>query len=325
MNRKFENLLSMHEEADSKYIYDKYQVLQKVAEEFENKDDIIDAINKDENFAQLFFDYSKTPELWPIIPIRTSDALYLKKHTATQRKYFHNHTFYEVIYVCKGKCVQQFYPTMEKIVLNSNQVCIITPGLIHALNKSNRNDIIIKVVIPSNVIEDNMLLKELFEKKKLHIFKEISPDSSYTFFKFTAEYYKNDKYSKFLANNLIQLFIVQLFRECKLNTSKICERLKDYLRDSIKTASLKDFAKILGYTTDYVGRQIKKYEGHSFLHLLAETRLEKAKTMLKDSELSVENIAKELGFRNTSGFYKLFCLNIGMTPNEYRKAYKEVF
>lgn len=49
-------------------------------------------------------------------------------------------------------------------------------------------------------------------------------------------------------------------------------------------------------------------------------KIARAKRMLASAELSVENICEELGFYDTSYFYKQFKLETGMTPTEYRKT-----
>ncbi len=52
-----------------------------------------------------------------------------------------------------------------------------------------------------------------------------------------------------------------------------------------------------------------------------ELRLERAVKLLIETDYPVEIIAGMVGYANISGFYKQFCRNYGMTPNEYRKKF----
>lgn len=323
MSRQFEKLLKAHEREDSEYVCDAESVMSRVVDEFENSEEIINLIKCDPDFANTFFDYSLTPERWPVIPVRKSDRLYVKKHTSSQRPYFHDHTFYELIYVCKGKCVQEFADSGRVLTLCKNQACIVTPGTVHSLKRCLKGDIILKCVIPSVLLDDGVF-NELHVKNQVFVFDETNDSAQYAFQSFVCECCKTDGYSAFAAKNLVQLFVLGLLRGNTRVHSHICDLLVDYLGVSLASANLRNFAKTIGYSCGYLGRQIKRESGKSFSEYLEDFRLQKAKDMLKDSDLSVENIASQLGFANTSGFYKQFSRSLGLTPSEFRKAHRQV-
>ncbi|MFQ8730023.1 MAG: helix-turn-helix domain-containing protein [Enterocloster bolteae] len=50
-------------------------------------------------------------------------------------------------------------------------------------------------------------------------------------------------------------------------------------------------------------------------------RIEHAKTKLKDSNLSVNEISYSVGFQDARYFSKLFKKYVGITPKDYRKIY----
>lgn len=50
-------------------------------------------------------------------------------------------------------------------------------------------------------------------------------------------------------------------------------------------------------------------------------RIEHAKAKLKDSNLSVNEIAYSVGFQDARYFSKLFKKYVGITPKDYRKIY----
>ena len=49
--------------------------------------------------------------------------------------------------------------------------------------------------------------------------------------------------------------------------------------------------------------------------------MEKAKELLKESNLSVALICEEVGYSDTKHFTKLFTKYTNLKPNEYRKIY----
>jgi len=50
-------------------------------------------------------------------------------------------------------------------------------------------------------------------------------------------------------------------------------------------------------------------------------RIEKAKELLKTSQLSIYEIAERVGYQDAKHFSRLFAKHEGIKPNEYRKLY----
>lgn len=98
--------------------------------------------------------------------------------------------------------------------------------------------------------------------------------------------------------------------------------LNDYFENNIKTASLSEFAATQNYNVNYISRLIKNRTGRSFSELLSLYRINRAKQLLTESNLTIEDIAFEVGYSNTSGLYKQFFSMIGMKPSEYRNILK---
>ena len=65
---------------------------------------------------------------------------------------------------------------------------------------------------------------------------------------------------------------------------------------------------------------IKKQTGSTFSRLLETRRLEQACFLLKNTDLTIEDIAENIGYENLSFFYRLFRRTYGSTPREYRKT-----
>ncbi len=68
-----------------------------------------------------------------------------------------------------------------------------------------------------------------------------------------------------------------------------------------------------------ITRMFKKYFEVSFITYLNKVRIEKSKELLKDSELSIKEVASRVGYNNINYFYKTFKSITGITPKTFKK------
>ncbi|HEY9575919.1 MAG TPA: AraC family transcriptional regulator [Lachnospiraceae bacterium] len=68
-----------------------------------------------------------------------------------------------------------------------------------------------------------------------------------------------------------------------------------------------------------ISRIVKRRTGQTYTDLLQKKRLGQAAFFLKNTKLSITDIALNVGYNNFSYFYKLFKKEYGLTPKEYRK------
>lgn len=321
MSEKFVENIVIQEKEDADYIKSKKCILEKIYLECSNADEIVSEINKSKDFEKLFFDYSKSLVEWPVIPIRKSNDFYIKKHTLTQRPYYHNHEFYELIYVHNGKCVQKIYGLQEEMVINKKCAYLICPGDIHALMRTRKKDIIFKVVIPREILEKKLMFYDdlgnirgkIIHSKKLDILID----------RLLAENVEMSILHSHAMESYLQLIFIELIRSVKTtNVSEIGKELDKYLENNLQKAKLNDFAKKVGYNVDYVGKLLRKDYGKSFSQILVEYRLNKAKYLLENTNYSILDICNELGYNCIAGLYRQFHKYYGMTPTEYRNMYQ---
>ncbi|MBE7680220.1 response regulator [Paenibacillus sp. P13VS] len=74
---------------------------------------------------------------------------------------------------------------------------------------------------------------------------------------------------------------------------------------------------------DYLARLFKKEMGMSLGNYVIHIRLVAARHLLETTTQSIHSIAGHVGYTNYSHFTKLFKQEIGCSPNEYRKKYRE--
>ena len=297
------------------------EIKARIAEEFENADEFLTYLNADEKAAKAFFDYSGSkPYLFSVIPVRKSYRLYVKKHTATQRPYYHSHAFYEIIFVQNGKCGFFHYPSGERYVIDRGSVCLFAPGAVHALARAGERDVILKAVVPKEIFDGILLEDEKMGEGEIAVFENVGDRAQSYFLNFVAENGKDTPLSRVSERGWLALFLTELFREKEEKGGDIIEKLDIYLDNNLKNARLSDFAAYVGYAPDYVSRVIKRVTGTSFKEAVETEKLAYAKVLLCTTDMPVERVAAECGYANASGLYKQFTATYGITPAQYRES-----
>ena len=107
----------------------------------------------------------------------------------------------------------------------------------------------------------------------------------------------------------------------KEQNSSYIERVKTKLKtDYARAVNLNTVAEDMKLNPFYLSRLFKESEGISFTEYLTNLRLVKAKTLLKESDLSIKEIGLKVGYDRSNYFIRVFKRNTGFTPGEYRHA-----
>lgn len=69
----------------------------------------------------------------------------------------------------------------------------------------------------------------------------------------------------------------------------------------------------------YFSSTFKERTGMSFVNYLKKVRIDKARELLDDCSLSVNEVAERVGFQNPRLFSKIFKEELGITPSDYQK------
>lgn len=74
---------------------------------------------------------------------------------------------------------------------------------------------------------------------------------------------------------------------------------------------------------NYLGQLFKEKTGDTYLSVLLNIRMNKAKELLEKSDLKVYEICRTVGYADTGYFSKLFERMVGCTPSEYRNRFNQ--
>ncbi|MEK0317346.1 helix-turn-helix domain-containing protein [Cohnella sp. 56] len=82
--------------------------------------------------------------------------------------------------------------------------------------------------------------------------------------------------------------------------------------------TLENTAERFGMNPSYLGQLLKKQINKTFLQLLSEARIEKAKELLADTEINVQEVGRRVGYPSRSTFIRVFKSQVGVVPSDYR-------
>lgn len=86
-----------------------------------------------------------------------------------------------------------------------------------------------------------------------------------------------------------------------------------------ESLSLQQVASHVHLNASYFSHLFKKETGRSFVNFLIDVRMERAKQLLRNTDLSVTEVAGHVGYDLPNYFAKLFRQSTGLSPKEYRR------
>lgn len=99
--------------------------------------------------------------------------------------------------------------------------------------------------------------------------------------------------------------------------------IKEFAWTKSPCPNVADFASLCDCSAVHIRRLFKSSTGETLHSYMEHVRIERAKALLVNSTLSVNEIAKDLGFAYNSGFSNAFRKAVGCTAREYRFAARQ--
>lgn len=127
----------------------------------------------------------------------------------------------------------------------------------------------------------------------------------------------------------IDRFYKRQFITRKVINSNLLERLEDLLDDHFNNEkplsdgipSVLDLANQLAVSPSYLSDMLRSVTGQNAQQLIHHKIVEKAKEILSTSELSIAQVAYQLGFEYPQSFSRLFKAKTNLSPHEFRNSF----
>lgn len=98
---------------------------------------------------------------------------------------------------------------------------------------------------------------------------------------------------------------------------KVCDYVDAHLQEDISLEQMADYISVSSF---YLSKLFKEEKGVTFINFVSDKRLEKARQMLEETDLSIKEITAEVGYNDQNYFSRIFKNKYGVSPKEYRKV-----
>ena len=269
-----------------------------------------------------------------------SDGKQLAVKTHTRFIHFpkHSHDYVEIVYMCSGTTTHIIND--ETIELKEGELLFLCPGAKQEIKAAGLDDIAVNFIVMPGFFDIvlSMIGEEYTPLRKFLIdcLKNDGLSTGYLHFEvadilpiqnllenliYTLFYEISDK------RNINQFTMGLLFLHLINHTSilitqkydELIVKILTYIEENYKDGSLTQLSHMLHYDMSTLSKEIKNKTGANYTELLQEKRLSQSCFLLKNTHISIEDIAEKIGYENTSFFYRLFKKKYGISPREYRK------
>lgn len=257
----------------------------------------------------------------------------------------------EAIHQLKDSYEKARYSIMQRLVMGTSRLIEESPleqtpqkatEILAELNKPMEATI--------EVLDKDTLLESIHNVKiQISQFKEVTGDIIYSLVEQTWEMYllhlRNnqfihdvDELNKTFTDNvrqcssvddlftylsmMIEDLLETVIQDEKQKETRPIRMAKQYIQQNYMNAiSLEEISHMVGFNSAYFSTLFKKVSGSNFVDYCSQVRMNKAKQLLRETNLSIAVICEQVGYQDIKHFTKTFKKKIGLKPNEFRKLY----
>lgn len=230
----------------------------------------------------------------------------------------HSHPFFELIFFLEGKAsiVTGSEAEPESVDVLGFDVVIYPPGLEHAehLDLRHRQEIICLWADTGPTPTFDHAIKLMDERGTLRSLFEM------VYAEFTANRPRSaELISCYLQTIFLQ--VLQHFSEPPREVTSLVERSLGYIHEHYsRDFDIDELASQVAVSPSYLFRLFKKKMHVTPMHYRNMVRVDKAKLLLADQQLTVDDVAERVGFDDPKYFARVFRELTGMTPSGYRRS-----
>ena len=258
---------------------------------------------------------------------------------------YHDHDYYEINCVFSGELLE--YIDGRPCVLKSGELLLMAPNVYHVSNPYKKARCY-NILLSRELFEgcaallrtedaDNCL-SEMVKNSGYFIFRNMRQKTERIILQMNDFARRGRQYCTCRIPLLECLARQLLYELCehpydayartenplRKNTPEelIAKQILEYIRFHIDAVSLKQLSQHFGYSVSQTERLIEKYSGTTYTKLLHGYRQKTSTYLLRNTKLTVAQVAAKVGFRSPEHFCRWFKHYIGTNPANFRKINK---
>lgn len=241
----------------------------------------------------------------------------------------------------RSGCGPQWHKDIELLYCTAGKGTLICNGIEHAMEPGH-----IYVVNPNElhtaldrggllyhclIIDDEFLRQNCIPTDSLYLETDITdPEAKQIYERIVVQIETAQSHSAARIRGLLLLLIARLL-ECSIkstretsarpqNTDAPIKLAVDFIKANYaRKLTLEEIAAQAGFSKQYFASRFKKATGMTVVEYTNLIRCRKAKKLLEQKELSIQQIANRCGFENLSYFGKTFREVMGMLPSAVKR------
>jgi AraC-like DNA-binding protein/mannose-6-phosphate isomerase-like protein (cupin superfamily) len=241
----------------------------------------------------------------------------------------HLHDSCELLYVAGGEGMVVIGENTYQ--LKTGNMVILNPYVFHEEKTSKESPLLLMFLSMKNFSLPGMRMNQLIDddscpvidcgKYKNHMdtyFHELLIESSNQ-----IQYYQQISKSLLVAIIVLTLRILSIDDTNQEELSPSCQKVRDYLdKNYTEPITLESLSEMVYVSKCYLSHMFKEQTGTSPIKYLTQKRIESACSLLEESDMSVKEISKTVGYENPLYFSQVFKNVLNISPMEYRNSHK---
>ncbi len=236
------------------------------------------------------------------------DSMHNKKHV--------HYNGIEIMYIIKGKGT--FLVENKVFDIKPNMLIVIDSDTLHCSNHSKECEYLRDRILFDkeqflsllNICDEsieNILQKCFFTDENIHhLFEKIL------------------KSDDGIEKTRLSLKILENCRNEKKSGSSLIDIILAFIEDNLENClNAQNIAEEVHISSSHLYHLFKEKTGFALMEYIKLRRIEKAKSLLRNSDLTISQISVKCGYDNFSHFSRVFHLLEGVSPNKYRKKARE--
>lgn len=263
------------------------------------------------------------------------------------RTQMHSHEYMELFYIVDGEYRQKILGS--EFTFHKGELCLIDKNCQHQEILDSSGATVLFLGITNFMFDDivkhpvtterisSFLSTALLEQKTLQQYLHFRPHSGgdtimeQTLISIVEELSRHDEATPFICQGLLIRVFHILSTQYDFSLSKqlrkqmnsiLFEEITDFINRNLNNISISQLSGEFHFQEDYFNRLLKSQTGLTYTEFVQSLRLRKAKMLLLTTNLTVDSIAREVGYQNKGYFYKIFTERYRLTPAQFRKKNK---
>lgn len=301
-----------------------------------------------ENLFALLWNLHDAHTLSATLLPRKAPFTFEGRYQPVTRTQMHSHEYMELFYIVDGEYRQKILDS--EFTFTKGELCLIDRNCLHQEILDGTSATILFLGITPSIFDEitksgtgaegmagflnTALLKQKNVQQYLHFRPRLETDSlmEETLFALLEELTRNDAASPIICRGLLLRLFGLLSTDYEFSLSKkvkkemnwiLLEEISAFIQDHLQDISIRMLSERFHFQDDYFNRLLKNYTGKTYTEFLQALRLERAEVLLRETNISVEEIAREIGYHNKGYFYKIFAERYRLTPAQFRKKLKK--